>query len=99
MAELADARDLKSRDAKASYRFDPGYRHQQAVPVPDWGRVAACFFKKRRSSVHKPSPGAHTITVKPSPSRKKAKKRQKKKEKSKKGVDKRENIWYNIIRK
>ena len=28
VAELADARDLKSRDAKASYRFDPGHRHQ-----------------------------------------------------------------------
>ena len=27
VAELADARDLKSRDAKASYRFDPGHRH------------------------------------------------------------------------
>ena len=27
VAEQADARDLKSRDAKASYRFDPGHRH------------------------------------------------------------------------
>ena len=29
VAELADARDLKSRDAKASYRFDPGHRHHR----------------------------------------------------------------------
>ena len=28
MAEQADARDLKSRDTRVSYRFDPGYRHQ-----------------------------------------------------------------------
>ena len=28
VAEQADARDLKSRDARASYRFDPGHRHQ-----------------------------------------------------------------------
>ena len=28
VAELADARDLKSRDTRVSYRFDPGYRHQ-----------------------------------------------------------------------
>ena len=29
VAEQADARDLKSRDAKASYRFDPGHRHHR----------------------------------------------------------------------
>ena len=29
VAELADARDLKSRDTKVSYRFDPGYRHHR----------------------------------------------------------------------
>ena len=29
VAELADARDLKSRDTRVSYRFDPGYRHQK----------------------------------------------------------------------
>ena len=28
VAEQADARDLKSRDTKVSYRFDPGHRHQ-----------------------------------------------------------------------
>ena len=28
MAELADARDLKSREIYFSYRFDPGFRHQ-----------------------------------------------------------------------
>ena len=27
VAELADARDLKSRDPYRSYRFDPGLRH------------------------------------------------------------------------
>ena len=27
MAELADARDLKSREINFSYRFDPGFRH------------------------------------------------------------------------
>jgi hypothetical protein len=29
VAEQADARDLKSRDARASYRFDPGHRHHR----------------------------------------------------------------------
>ena len=28
MAELADARDLKSRVTKVTYRFKPGFRHQ-----------------------------------------------------------------------
>ena len=28
VAEQADARDLKSRGSKISYRFDPGHRHQ-----------------------------------------------------------------------
>ncbi len=32
VAEQADARDLKSRDAKASYRFDPGHRHHRVGP-------------------------------------------------------------------
>ena len=32
VAELADARDLKSRDTKVSYRFDPGYRHHREKP-------------------------------------------------------------------
>ena len=27
LAELADARDLKSREINISYRFDPGFRH------------------------------------------------------------------------
>ena len=27
MAELADARDLKSRITKVMYRFKPGFRH------------------------------------------------------------------------
>ena len=33
VAEQADARDLKSRDAKASYRFDPGHRHQGMISI------------------------------------------------------------------
>ena len=28
VAELADARDLKSRETRVSYRFEPGVRHQ-----------------------------------------------------------------------
>ena len=31
VAELADARDLKSRDTKVSYRFDPGHRHHRGL--------------------------------------------------------------------
>ena len=27
VAKLADARDLKSRETKVSYRFEPGFRH------------------------------------------------------------------------
>ncbi len=30
VAEQADARDLKSRDTRVSYRFDPGHRHHTA---------------------------------------------------------------------
>ena len=35
VAEQADARDLKSRDARASYRFDPGHRHQGTENIAD----------------------------------------------------------------
>ena len=31
MAELADARDLKSREIYFSYRFDPGFRHHSSA--------------------------------------------------------------------
>ena len=31
VAELADARDLKSRVTRVTYRFDPGLRHH---PIP-----------------------------------------------------------------
>ncbi len=33
VAEQADARDLKSRDTKVSYRFDPGHRHQGMLKI------------------------------------------------------------------
>ena len=33
VAELVDARDLKSRDTKVSYRFDPGYRHHRGAKI------------------------------------------------------------------
>ena len=38
MAELADARDLKSRGTKVPYRFDPGFRHQMPVIVKENSR-------------------------------------------------------------
>ncbi len=38
MAELADARDLKSRDTRVSYRFDPGFRHQY---IAEWSSLVA----------------------------------------------------------
>ena len=37
MAELADARDLKSRDTWVSYRFDPGFRHH----IAEWSSLVA----------------------------------------------------------
>ena len=38
MAELADARDLKSREIYFSYRFDPGFRHHY---IAEWSSLAA----------------------------------------------------------
>ena len=38
MAELADARDLKSREIYFSYRFDPGFRHHN---IAGWSSLAA----------------------------------------------------------
>ena len=37
MAELADARDLKSREIFFSYRFDPGFRHH----IAGWSSLVA----------------------------------------------------------
>ena len=37
MAKLADARDLKSRDTRVSYRFDPGFRHH----IAEWSSLVA----------------------------------------------------------
>ena len=33
VAELADARDLKSRDTKVSYRFETGHRHHNCGEI------------------------------------------------------------------
>ncbi len=38
MAELADARDLKSREIHFSYRFDPGFRHHY---IAEWSSLVA----------------------------------------------------------
>ena len=38
MAELADARDLKSREIYFSYRFDPGFRHHY---IAEWSSLVA----------------------------------------------------------
>ena len=38
MAELADARDLKSREIYFSYRFDPGFRHHH---IAEWSSLVA----------------------------------------------------------
>ena len=35
VAELADARDLKSRDTRVSYRFDPGHRHHRKKNIAE----------------------------------------------------------------
>ena len=40
VAELADARDLKSRDTKVSYRFDPGHRHHHGKKFISRSRAA-----------------------------------------------------------
>ena len=39
MAELADARDLKSRGTNIPYRFDPGFRHQ--FYIAEWSSLVA----------------------------------------------------------
>ena len=38
MAELVDARDLKSRETRVSYRFDPGFRHHH---IAEWSNPVA----------------------------------------------------------
>ena len=37
VAKLADARDLKSRETKVSYRFEPGFRHH----IAEWSSLVA----------------------------------------------------------
>ncbi len=45
VAELADARDLKSRETRVSYRFKPGHRHQisqnRKLNIAEWSSLAA----------------------------------------------------------
>ena len=38
VVELADTRDLKSRETKVSYRFKPGFRHQD---IAEWSSLVA----------------------------------------------------------
>ena len=38
MAKLADAQDLKLRDTRVSYRFDPGFRHHY---IAEWSSPVA----------------------------------------------------------
>ena len=62
MAELADARDLKSREINFSYRFDPGFRHHY---IAEWSSLVArrahnpkvmrfkSHLRNQRNSVHR----------------------------------------------
>ena len=58
MAELADARDLKSRDTKVSYGFDSRFRHH----IAEWSSLVArrahnpkvVWFKSRLRNQTKP---------------------------------------------
>ena len=44
VAELADARDLKSRELKGSYRFESGLRHERPLTS------AGCAITMRREA-------------------------------------------------
>ena len=72
VAELADARDLKSLDGQLSCRFDPGQRHQQKRPLSrrsflfadkwdrtrgDWGKDSPMLRGSTRGGRPLPSPG------------------------------------------
>ena len=45
VAELADARDLKSRETHLSYRFDPGRRHWYEIRKSLLNKGFRIFFK------------------------------------------------------
>ena len=71
MAKLADARDLKSRDTRVSYRFDPGFRHHY---IAEWSSPVArrahnpkvMWFKSHlRNHVVQPKKILHRKTQKP----------------------------------
>ena len=64
MAELADARDLKSRETHLSYRFKPGFRHQTVFPQTNQYRGVEQLVARR---AHNPevvgsSPSPATIS-------------------------------------
>ena len=52
MAELADARDLKSREIYFSYRFDPGFRHHISRSGAVWSARRAHNPKVVRFKSH-----------------------------------------------
>ena len=54
MAELADARDLKSRETHLSYRFKPGFRHQTVFPQTNQYRGVEQLVARR---AHNPEVG------------------------------------------
>ena len=63
MAELADARDLKSREVHLSYRFKPGFRHQTVFPQTNQYRGVEQLVARRAHNPEvvgsNPSPATH----------------------------------------
>lgn len=55
VAELADARDLKSREGRPSYRFDPGHRHQPNIirTTSSQLEMGSDFLHKLKTAFHK----------------------------------------------
>ena len=56
VVELADTRDLKSRDPYRSYRFDPGLRHQFQFNIAGWSSWQLVGLITRRPQVRILSP-------------------------------------------
>ena len=67
MAELADARDLKSRETHLSYRFKPGFRHQTVFPQTNQYRGVEQLVARRAHNPEvvgsSPSPATKTKTA------------------------------------